>query len=106
MATLTPKSQEFFDLNDKARGLTVGVTTITLVSTSDTFRVPTLASASEHGSVKQLERTNDPPVAVEGLDVDNDRFYRTVRVRGTTGQEVVIATMHQGRFNFDDDEDS
>jgi len=106
MATVTPKKQKFFDLNDRARAVTVGITQITLVSASDTFRVPTLASATEHGSAKQLERPSDPTVSVEGLDVDSDGFYRTVRVRGSAGNEVVIATLHQGRFNFDEDEDS
>lgn len=106
MATIVPKKQKFFDLNDRSRAVTVGVTVIKLVSTSDTFRVPTLAKASEHGSVKQLERFSDPTVTTQALDVDVDGFYRTVQLDGTAGNEVVIVTLHEGRFNFNDDEDA
>lgn len=104
MATITPKHQKFFDLNDKAKGVTIGITTIKLVSTSDTFRVPTLSK--DTGSAKQLERTSDPTVTVGTLDVDGDGFYRTIRLSGAVGGEVVIATIHQGAFNFNEDEDS
>jgi len=100
MATI--KKQKFFDLNDKARAVTVGVTTITLLSSTDTFRVPTLSSEA---AAKQLERTSDPTVLVDAQDVDQDGFYRTVRLRGSAGNEVVIATLHEGRFNFNEDED-
>lgn len=100
----TTKKQKFFDLRDRAKATTVGITQITLVSASDTFRVPTLSK--DTGSAKQLERTSDPTVTVGTLDVDGDGFYRTVRLQGTAGQEVIIATIHTGAFNFNEDEDS
>jgi len=104
MAILTPKKQKFFDLNDKARGTSIGVTTIILISGRDKLRVPPLAEPINNRSAIQLERAGDPTVTVSSLDQDQDGFYRTVRINGSRGNEVIIATLHQGRLSFNDEE--
>jgi hypothetical protein len=106
MATILPKSQEWYDLNDKKRGVVVGLHTVKLVSTSDTFRVPSLAEGHATASAKQLERSNDPTVTVTALDSDSDLAFRTIQVAGAVGDEVLIATVHQGSMNFAEDEDA
>lgn len=106
MATILPTSQEWFDLNDRARGVVIGVHRVKLVSTSDTFRVPALAEAHASASAKQLERSNDPTVTVTASDADSDGNYNTITVAGAVGDDALILTVHQGRLNFHEDEDS
>jgi len=101
MATILPKSQEWFDFNPS---VVIGIHTVKLVSTSDVFRVPTLAEAHASASVKQLERTGDPTVTVTASDADGDGGYETITVAGTVGAEVVIASLHTSA-NFAEDED-
>jgi len=106
MALITPKSQQWFDLRDKTRGVVVGVHGFKLVSASDTFRIPTLAEpASSTASVKQLERSGDPTVTVTASDADSDGVFRTVTLAGAVGDDVLIVSVHQGAQNFNEDED-
>lgn len=97
MAAITPISQEFFDLNDRARALTVGVHRLKLQSTSDTFTVPTLADTTSGVSVKQLERSGDSTATVTSSG-------NTVTVAGTAGDEVIVISLHEGRLNFNAEE--
>jgi hypothetical protein len=105
MATILPKNQKWVDLRD-ARGTVLGLHSVVLVSTSDSFRVPALAEAHASVSCKQLERSNDPTVTVTASDADSDGSYNTVTVAGTAGDNVLIVTCHQGKLNFSEDEDS
>lgn len=105
MAAILPKSQEWFDLGDAAR-VVIGIHTVQLVSTSDTFRVPALAEAHASASAKQLERAGDPTVTVAASDADSDGAFNTITVTGSIGNEVIVATLHQGRLNFGEDEDA
>lgn len=106
MATILPKSQQWFDLRDRGRGVTLGVHTVKLVTTSDTFRVPSLAEGHASASAKQLERSNDPTVTVTALDSDSDLAFRTIQVAGAVGNEALIVTVHQGVVNSGEDEDA
>jgi len=94
MALLTPKAQQFFDLHDKSLGVVIGVHTIKLVSASDTFVVPALADTTSGVSVKQLERANDPTVTVTSSG------FTVAVTGGAFGDEVLIASVHQGRLNY------
>ena len=105
MAAILPKTQKWVDLRD-ARGTMVGIHSVVLKTTSDTFRVPTLAEAHATVSCKQLERSGDPTVTVTASDADSDGNYNTVTVAGVVGDDVLILTIHQGRANFAEDEDS
>lgn len=98
MALLIPKAQQFFDLHDKALGVVICVTTLKLISASDTFTVPTLSDVTSGVSVKQLERANDPTVTVT-----NSNFTVTV-AGGTAGDEVLIVSVHQGHANYNPEE--
>lgn len=99
MAALTPISQEFFDLNDRARGIVIGVHTLKLKSASgDTFTVPTLADTTSGVSVKQLERANDPTVTVT-----SSNFTVTLGSGGAIGDEIVVVSLHQGRLNSNEE---
>lgn len=93
MTLLVPRSQEFFDSNDKTRGVVIGLHTLKLLSASDTFTVPTLADVTSGVSVKQLERAGDPTVTVT-----NSTFTVTI-AGGAAGDEVMIVTVHQGNMN-------
>ena len=106
MAVILPISQEQFDLSDRARGVVVIVSRVKLVSTSDTFRLPVLAEANASASVKQLERNGDPTVTVTASDADSDGNFNTVTVVGSVGDDVLVVSVHQGKLNFNEDEDS
>lgn len=98
MAAITPISQRFYDLNDRARGLTIGVHVLKLQSSSDTFTVPDLADSTSGVSVKQLERAADATVTV------TNSGNTVTLASGTAGDEVVIVSLHQGRVNYNEEE--
>lgn len=106
MAAILPISQEVYDSNDRARGVTLIVSRVKLVSTSDTFRLPALAEAHATASVKQLERNGDPTVTVTASDADSDGNFNTITVAGSVGDDVLVVSVHQGKLNFNEDEDS
>ena len=105
MGTILMTRQKWVDL-DPARAVIVGIHQVKLLTASDTFRVPTLAEDGTNNSCRQLERTSDPTLTVEASDEDVDGGFQTITVTGTAGQEGVIVTIHEGRFNFAEDEDS
>jgi len=96
MALILPISQEFYELN--APGLVVGMSTLRLVSASDTFTVPGLADTASGVSVKQLERANDPTVTVTSSG------FTVTLAGGTAGDTVLIVHLHQGRRDYNPEE--
>ena len=104
MATILPKTQKWVDV-DRNRNVIIGIHGVKLVSTQDSFKVPSLAEAHASVSSKQLERSNDPTVTVAASDADSDGGFETITVTGAVGDDVLIVTVHQGLSNFADDAD-
>lgn len=84
MAALVPLYQEFFDI---ANGLSVGVTKVKLVSTSDTITVPNPAHSTASAAVGRLLQGS--AAACTASQTNN-----TVTLVGTAGNEVFVVTLH------------
>lgn len=86
MALLVPTLQHFFDIPGLP-GFTLGLTRVTLGSTSDTVTVPSPASTTTSASVGRLLQAG--AAACTATQSGN-----TVTLSGTAGQEVFVVTLH------------
>ena len=85
MATLTPTFQRSVDVE---KGHIVTITSVTLLTASDTVTVPVLADTASGVSVKQLERSGDSTVTVTSSGT-------TVTLAGgAAGDKVTLASIH------------
>jgi len=84
MALLVPTRQKFVDI---APGMVVGVTEVTLVSTSDTVTVPSPSHATASAAVGRLLPAGQ--AACTATQSSN-----TVTLVGTAGQKVIVCTLH------------
>lgn len=87
MAALLPKLQQFVDLRD---GSIIGITKATLLSSSDTLTVPTLANSTASASSDQIRNAGEAAVTV----TDNGSHTITLS-NGTVGDTVTIVSHHR-----------
>lgn len=85
MALLVPDFQTFVDLRD---GTIVGVTKVTLQSTSDTVTVPKPANTTASASCAGLRDAGNSSATVT-------QSSNTVTIAGTAGQKLTVVTLHR-----------
>lgn len=92
MAAILPTWQQFVRI--PSTGQVVGIHLLTLVSTSDTITVPTLASGTANNCSDQMIRTGDATVTV------TDNGNKTVTMVGAAGNKILVVTAHASFSNF------
>ena len=90
MAALIPEKQQFLDLRD---GTTMSITTVKLVSTSDTITLPVFADAdtSNSASCRQLYKTASDATITLTTSTGADN----VTIVGVAGNRCTIAGLHK-----------
>ncbi len=90
MALIAPTGQSFNDVKQLGADVIIGVSTVTLVSTSDTVTVPRLANTASNASSSQVRDAGEAAVTV------TDDGSNTVTLVGTAGNKVTLVTLHRG----------
>ena len=94
MATLLPSQQVFVDLRN---GWQVGIHVLTIMSSSDTFKVPRLGQRSTLSvSAEQIRREGDTSaVTVTDDATTQTNAFNTVTLTGGAAEEtILICTVH------------
>lgn len=91
MAAILPDFQTQLDTK---QGFIIVISRVTLVSTSDTITVPSLANTNASASSAQLRGANDNAATV------TDDGANTITIAGTVGDEVTVVSKHSPQINY------
>ncbi len=89
MALIAPTGQSFNDVKQLGADVVIGLSTVTLVSASDTVTVPRLANTASNASSAQVRDAGEAAATV------TDDGVNTVTIVGTAGNKVTLVTLHR-----------